>query len=72
MPVRFERQMNHWRGSGGIKRDCIGEGGREGGRLSTNDTSRDRRRGTHSLLRHGRYLSHEREFGSKGVGRLDR
>ena len=27
-------------------------GGRKGGRLSTNDTSRDRRRGTHSLLRH--------------------
>ena len=26
---RFERQMNHWRGS--IKRDCIGEGEREGG-----------------------------------------
>ena len=31
-------------------------GGRERGRLSTNDTSRDRRRGTHSLLRHWRAL----------------
>ena len=25
---RFERQMNHWRGSS-IKRDCFGEEGRE-------------------------------------------